>query len=70
MAALTVAVDAAGGEVILGLDAKLELTDDGHVAGVSNPAVTFRAPRVVIAAGAWTRRLPGCPPRPRRRSGR
>ena len=61
MAALTVAVDSAGGEVILGLDATLELADEGHVAGVSNPAVTFRAPRVVIAAGAWTPEIAGLP---------
>jgi glycine oxidase len=61
MAALTVALDAAGGEVILGLDATLEVAG-GRMEGVSTPFADFRAPQVVVATGCWTPDLPGLPP--------
>ena len=58
LAALSVALDRAGGELIIGVDASIEVAG-GRVTGVSTPAVGFRAGTVVLAAGSWSAEVPG-----------
>jgi glycine oxidase len=60
LAALAVALDRAGGDLVIGLEAELE-HDGVAVTGVATAAGSFRAPAVVLASGAWTTAMTGVP---------
>lgn len=56
--ALAIALDGAGGELVIGVDARLE-SDGSSVTGVSTQVGEFGAPLVVLCAGAWSTQLDG-----------
>ncbi len=62
MEATAVAVRATPGlEVTTGIEARALLTDAGRVTGIETDVGPLPAPRVVLAAGAWSGRLAGLP---------
>jgi glycine oxidase len=60
-AALAVAIDADGGELIIAMEPEIEVTG-GRVTGVQTLAGPFKADNVVLAAGAWSAEVAGLPP--------
>ncbi len=60
LSALAVALDAAGGELVVGVDARLRI-EQGGVVGISSHVGDFEASTVVLAAGAWSVAVEGLP---------
>ncbi len=60
LSALAVALDAAGGELVVGVDARLRI-EQGRVVGIASHIGDFEAQTVVLAAGAWSGAVDGLP---------
>lgn len=60
LSALAVALDAAGGELVVGVDARLRI-EQGRVVGIASHIGDFEASTVVLAAGAWSGAVDGLP---------